>query len=105
MYVRSSPRQAASWPRCCLQATFSRWKAGLFLVRLGLGLIGPNAGRTDGLGSWSWELGAESLTRLMTAGCHQDRTSQGRFRMLCDDAPTNLEAKVVQVKFLSGGTG
>lgn len=37
----------------------------------------------------------------MTAGYDQNRTSQGSFRMLCDNVPTNLEAKVVPVKFLS----
>lgn len=37
----------------------------------------------------------------MTAGYEQNRASQGSFRMLCDGVSTNLEAKVVPVKFLS----
>lgn len=110
----SSSKRAGSWrrTRCCRHAIFLRmiprrfragagWKARLVLVRLGAGLIGPNAGLTGelelGAGSWG------SLRGLMTAGCHRNRASQGSFRMLCDGAPTNLEAKVVQVKFLPGG--
>lgn len=73
------------------------------MVRLGLGLIGPNAGHTAHTRELELGAGAGSSTRLMTAGCHQNRTSQESFRMLCDGAPTNLEAKVVQVKFLPGG--
>lgn len=58
-----------------------------------MGLIGPNAGRA---GELELELGARSLRRRMTAGCHQNRTSQGSFRMLCDGARTNLQVRVAQ---------
>lgn len=63
------------------------------LGKAGTGLIGPNAGRA---GELELELGARSLRRRMTAGCHQNRTSQGSFRMLCDGARTNLQVRVAQ---------